>query len=97
MFASMGPQSEDRGISCRSNYVSGSDPYRMGVGISVEEVAEALSVSPVTVARDWRMAKVWLRREIAPGLDSGSPIDFSYTPPFKFNGKLGKVTVELKP
>ena len=36
-------------------------------GMSVEEVAEALSVSPVTVARDWRMAKVWLRREIAPG------------------------------
>ena len=36
-------------------------------GMSVDEVAEALSVSPVTVARDWRMAKVWLRREIAPG------------------------------
>jgi RNA polymerase sigma factor (TIGR02999 family) len=36
-------------------------------GMSVEEVADALSVSPVTVARDWRMAKVWLRREIAPG------------------------------
>ena len=30
-------------------------------GMSVEEVAEALSVSPVTVARDWRMAKVWRR------------------------------------
>jgi RNA polymerase sigma factor (TIGR02999 family) len=36
-------------------------------GMSVEEVSEALSVSPVTVARDWRIAKVWLRREIAPG------------------------------
>jgi RNA polymerase sigma-70 factor (ECF subfamily) len=36
-------------------------------GMSVEEVAQALSVSPVTVARDWRMAKIWLRREIAPG------------------------------
>ncbi len=30
------------------------------------------------------------------GEDSGSPVDFSYTPPFKFNGKLNKVTVELK-
>jgi arylsulfatase len=30
------------------------------------------------------------------GEDSGSPIDFSYTPPFKFTGKLGRVTVELK-
>jgi RNA polymerase sigma factor (TIGR02999 family) len=35
-------------------------------GMSVEEVAEVLRVSPVTVARDWRMAKIWLRREIAP-------------------------------
>ena len=36
-------------------------------GLSVDEVAEALKVSPATVARDWRMAKAWLRREIAPG------------------------------
>ena len=35
-------------------------------GMSVEEVADALSVSPVTVARDWRMAKIWLRRELGP-------------------------------
>ena len=34
-------------------------------GMSVEEVAEALSVSAITVARDWRLAKVWLQREIA--------------------------------
>jgi hypothetical protein len=30
------------------------------------------------------------------GEDSGSPIDFSYTPPFKFTGKLDRLTVELK-
>ena len=36
-------------------------------GMSVEEAAEALRVSPVTVARDWRMAKLWLRREMGPG------------------------------
>jgi len=40
-------------------------------GMSVDEVSQALSVSPVTVARDWRMAKVWLRREIAPRSDHG--------------------------
>jgi RNA polymerase sigma factor (TIGR02999 family) len=39
---------------------------RYFAGMSVEEVAEALSVSPVTVARDWRMAKIWLRREMSP-------------------------------
>ena len=35
-------------------------------GMSVAEVSQTLSVSPETVARDWRMAKVWLRREIGP-------------------------------
>jgi RNA polymerase sigma factor (TIGR02999 family) len=36
-------------------------------GMSVEEVAEVLSVSEVTIARDWKIAKLWLRREIARG------------------------------
>ena len=30
------------------------------------------------------------------GEDSGSPVDFSYAPPFPFKGKLDTVTVELK-
>jgi RNA polymerase sigma-70 factor (ECF subfamily) len=33
-------------------------------GLSVEETAEALQVSPDTVARDWRFVKTWLRREL---------------------------------
>lgn len=33
-------------------------------GLSVEEVAEALKVSEETVRRDWRLAKVWLLREL---------------------------------
>jgi len=28
--------------------------------------------------------------------NTGSPIDFHYTPPFKFTGKIERVTVELK-
>jgi RNA polymerase sigma factor (TIGR02999 family) len=34
-------------------------------GLSVEETAEALHVSPETVLRDWRLAKAWLLREIS--------------------------------
>ena len=30
------------------------------------------------------------------GEDNGSPVDFTYKPPFKFAGKIEKVTVELK-
>lgn len=34
-------------------------------GLSVEETAEALQVSPDTVMRDWKLAKVWLLREMS--------------------------------
>ena len=34
-------------------------------GLSIEETAEVLGVSPGTVMRDWTLAKAWLRREIA--------------------------------
>src|SRR5215470_3294234 len=34
-------------------------------GLSVQETAEVLKVSPETVLRDWRLAKAWLRREIS--------------------------------
>jgi RNA polymerase sigma factor (TIGR02999 family) len=34
-------------------------------GLSVEETAEALHVSTDTVTRDWKVAKVWLLRELA--------------------------------
>ena len=33
-------------------------------GLSVEETAEVLKVSPDTVKRDWKLAKVWLVREM---------------------------------
>ena len=33
-------------------------------GLSVDETAEALHVSPETVMRDWKLAKVWLLREL---------------------------------
>ncbi len=34
-------------------------------GLSVQETAEALQVSPETVHRDWRLAKEWLLHELA--------------------------------
>ena len=33
-------------------------------GLSIEETAEVLGVSPGTVMRDWTMAKAWLHREL---------------------------------
>jgi RNA polymerase sigma factor (TIGR02999 family) len=36
-------------------------------GLSVEETAEVLKVSPETVKRDWRFAKAWLHRALSGG------------------------------
>lgn len=34
-------------------------------GLSVEEAAEALEISPATVKREWATARAWLKRELA--------------------------------
>ena len=38
---------------------------RYFAGLTVEETAEALRISPRTVKRDWAMASAWLRREFS--------------------------------
>jgi RNA polymerase sigma-70 factor (ECF subfamily) len=52
------------------------DPRKMQVvemrffgGLSVEETAEVLKISPITVMRDWNTAKAWLYRELSGGAD----------------------------
>lgn len=38
---------------------------RFFAGLSIEETAEALGISPATVKRDWAVARAWLYRELA--------------------------------
>jgi RNA polymerase sigma factor (TIGR02999 family) len=38
-------------------------------GLTIEETAGALGVSPDTVMRDWRLAKAWLMRELKDATD----------------------------
>lgn len=35
-------------------------------GLSIEETAAALGISPATVKREWAIAKAWLHRHLAP-------------------------------
>lgn len=35
-------------------------------GLTMDEIAEALEVSPRTVADDWAMSRAWLKRELQP-------------------------------
>jgi RNA polymerase sigma-70 factor (ECF subfamily) len=46
-------------------------------GLSVEEAAAALGISPKTVKRDWSMAKAWLHAELKEhhGIDAGAVED----------------------
>lgn len=37
---------------------------RYFAGLSIEETADALEVSPATVKREWAVARAWLRREL---------------------------------
>ena len=59
--------------------LAGIDPRKSRVvemrffgGMSIKEVAAVLSVSPETILRDWRLAKVWLLRELSQGAEDGS-------------------------
>jgi RNA polymerase sigma factor (TIGR02999 family) len=42
-------------------------------GLSIEETAEVLAVSPGTVMRDWTLAKAWLRVAMSSGKRTSSP------------------------
>jgi len=39
---------------------------RFFAGLSVDETADALNVSPQTVLRDWKLSKLWLTRQMTP-------------------------------
>lgn len=46
-------------------------------GMTVEETAEVLGLSPVTVMRDWSTAKAWLLRAIRTGESAGKTLQSS--------------------
>jgi RNA polymerase sigma factor (TIGR02999 family) len=56
------------------NALSQNDPRKARVvelrffgGLSVEETAEVLAISPETVMRDWKFARSWLHAELSEG------------------------------
>lgn len=51
---------------------------RYYVGLTVEETARVLEISPATVKREWKSAKLWLRRSIGSSLARG--LDHSPAP-----------------
>jgi RNA polymerase sigma factor (sigma-70 family) len=43
-------------------------------GLTVEETAEALGVSPQTVLREWKLARAWLAVELRSSSTAGGAI-----------------------
>ena len=41
-------------------------------GLSIQETARVLGISPATVKRDWRLAKAWLHRELSSPVEHES-------------------------
>ena len=39
---------------------------RYFTGLTIEETAESLGMSPATAKREWVIARAWLRRELSP-------------------------------
>jgi RNA polymerase sigma factor (TIGR02999 family) len=80
--ALMGPQEKGHDLVALDDALkalAGVDPRKGKVvelrffgGLSVEEAAEVLKVSPDTVLRDWRLAKAWLAREMGKTGASGN-------------------------
>lgn len=46
--------------------------YRFFIGLTVQETAKLIRVSPRTVDSDWKFASAWLRREVSGGTATGS-------------------------
>lgn len=66
------PHPEMLAVDVALNALAKIDPRKSQVvelrffgGLSVEETAEVLEVSPDTVVRDWKLAKAWLLRELS--------------------------------
>lgn len=43
---------------------------RYFAGLTIEETAEALDISPATVKREWAVARAWLKREVTRGTEA---------------------------
>jgi RNA polymerase sigma-70 factor, ECF subfamily len=78
-IVSGGPPADLVALDDAMNALALLDPRKVQVvemrffgGLSVEETAEVLQVSPVTVRRDWSLAKVWLYRELGRTASSDS-------------------------
>ncbi len=52
-------------LTCRDARKAQVAEMRLFAGLTIDEIAQVLLVSPVTAARDWQFARAWLARELS--------------------------------
>ena len=64
------------------NELASLDPRKVQVvemrffsGLSVEEIAEVLKISPSSVLRDWKLARAWLTQQLRANVADGSDVN----------------------
>ena len=55
---------------CGGNFAAPNQNDWIFGGLTVEETAEVVGISPATVKRDWTVARAWLYRELKRGHES---------------------------
>src|SRR5262245_52634048 len=82
-------------VTLKMDFVGQGKPGEFGKGAIVTLSVNGNKVDKMTLDRTIP-AQISLNEGIDIGEDVGSPVDFNYQPPFKFTGKIEKVTYELK-
>src|SRR5262249_41083178 len=82
-------------VQLRVDFAYNGGAGERGKGASVTVTANGTKVAEGRLPRTIPL-QVSLGEGMDIGMDVGSPVDFTYTLPFRFTGKIEKVTVELK-
>src|SRR5215813_543738 len=70
-------------------------PKELGKGAVVTLTANGAKVAEGKVPKTIP-ATISIQEGLDIGMDVGSPVDFTYTPPFRFTGTIERVTIDLK-
>jgi hypothetical protein len=81
-------------VQIKVNLAYGGKPGELGKGATVTMTVNGSKVAegqlPKTIPQ-----QISIGEGLDVGEDIGSPVDFTYKPPFQFTGKIEKVTVDL--
>jgi arylsulfatase len=82
-------------VQLKVDFVYKGGPKELGKAAAVTLTANGNKIAEGQVSKTIP-ATISIQEGLDIGEDVGSPVDFTYKPPFKFTGKIDKVTIDLK-